>query len=117
MSEEVQVPVTEPVKPTPEELRKEWEDICAKSNGSRVLLSGDMEVKAKEFQAKFKAFQEAAVEYAKLAMHYEHEKEAYFYGVRLDLHANGIMEAPWEADIGFEEQAKKDGVLVLNIKN
>lgn len=112
MSDETPV---EPVLQAPVDPKAEWQKICQESKGSRILLSGDMESKAREFQAKRLEFEKAAQVFAKLSSEFDHEKETYFFTLRQDLETNGIIPFPWEIRIGFEEQAKKDDVMVLNI--
>lgn len=95
-------------------LKEDWEDVCKKSNGTRILLTGADETEAKAFQAKLEAHIKLTNEYNRANTIFEHEKENYFFNLRMKLEKSG-MDKVWEKGLAFDSEAKKEGIMVINV--
>lgn len=94
--------------------KKEWEDAVKKSNGTRVLLSGAVEKAAQEFQKKLDDQVKRTQEYNKATAIFEHEKDNFFFNLRQEFEKAGMVDA-WEKGLSFDNNAKNDGVMVINL--
>ena len=94
--------------------RKEWMDAVSKSNGTRIMLSGDLEKAAVEFQKKLDEHVVRTSEFNKATAIFEHEKDVFFFNLRVALEKAGMADV-WEKGLAFDNNAKKDGFMVINV--
>lgn len=94
--------------------RKEWMDAVAKSNGTRVMLSDELEKSAQEFQKKLEEHVARTSEFNKATAIFEHEKDVFFFHLRTELEKAGMADV-WEKGLSFDNNAKKDGFMVINV--
>lgn len=95
-------------------LAKDWAEKCAKSNGTMVVIPSDMNSDADEFQKKTGDYLAKAREFDKLSADFDVFAKNFWHKMRQSLEAAGTEEI-WGKNIGWNEQAKKEGVKVINI--
>lgn len=95
--------------------KREWAKLVSDPKyGPRILLQGSQEVEAISFN---KLLDEQIVReqaYLKSKAIFDNLKDNYFFKLRQEFEKVMGFEA-WEKGIGFDNNAKKDGVMVINI--
>jgi len=93
---------------------QEWAEKCSESNGSMFMLPEDM-IKENEALATLrKEAEEMAKKFNKLNAELDVMGKNFFYHVRQKAEEAEI-EGIWEKHVGFNQEAQKDGITVINI--
>ena len=92
----------------------EWVKRCADSNGSMIMVPTKMIGDAEIFIKKSEEYLIKAKEFDKLSAEFDNFAKNFWYKTRQTLEKNG-MEEIWNKNIGWNEEAKKDGIKIINI--
>jgi len=92
----------------------DWAEMCAKSNKGMVMAPAEMNAESEEFQKKTEEYLAKAKEFDKLSAEFDLFAKNFWYKMRQALEKEGIEDI-WGKNIGWNEQAKKDGFKVINI--
>ena len=95
-------------------LAQEWAEKAAKSNGLMVQVPESMNTRAEEFQKKSDEYLAKAREFDKLSAEFDVFAKNFWHEMRKALEESGTPDI-WGKNIGFNEQAKKDGLKIVNI--
>ena len=98
---------------TPQEI---WEKKVAKSNGTMVEFPKEMGAKADEFRKKSDEYLAKAKEFDRLNAEFDIFAKNFWHAVRIALEKEGV-ENIWGKNIGFNVDAKKDGIDVINLRD
>jgi len=93
---------------------QEWAEKCAKSNGSMYILPEDMREENEQLSTLRGEVEAMAKKFNKLNAELDVMGKNFFYHVRQKAEEAKI-EGIWEKQIGFNEEARKDGITVINI--
>jgi len=93
---------------------KDWAEKAANSNGTMVQVPSAMNAKTEDFQKKSDEYLAKAREFDKLSAEFDVYAKNFWHEMRKALEEAGTEEI-WGKNIGFNEQARKDGVKIINI--
>lgn len=99
---------------TTKNTAKTWAERCAESNGNMIMVPADMSEQSEDFQKKTEEYLAKAREFDKLSADFDVYAKNFWHSMRKSLEASGIEEI-WGKNIGWNEQAKKEGIKVINI--
>jgi len=91
-----------------------WAEKCADSNGTMMMLPDGLHDESDKFQKESDAYLELAREFDKKTAEFEVFAKNFWHKIRLELEKKGVKEI-FAKNIGFNEQAKKDSVKVINL--
>jgi hypothetical protein len=95
-------------------LAKDWAEKCGKSNGTMVIVPEAMNSDTEEFSKKTDEYLALAKSFDKASAEFDVFAKNFWHKMRQALEAEGIEEI-WGKNIGWNEQAKKEGFKVINI--
>lgn len=93
--------------------KRDWNKIVSESNGNRIFLPDSFKDSALEVEKMRKEFNEFLTQLSEKEISLNMKTQNMFYAIRQYLAKNGIEI--WTKDVGFETEALKDGVFILNI--
>lgn len=93
---------------------RDWKQIVADSKGTMHFVPSALNEDAKNWQGKRVEFQKEVNRIAKTENEIGLAFNKLIFDIRTYLAENGV-ENVWTADIGFNTEALKDGVFILNI--
>lgn len=96
---------------------KEWQKYVDNSKGTAVFVPTELESAGQDVEKKRKAFNKELTEVvAKKEIELNIETQNLFFKIRQALAEKGQPEI-WGKEIGWNEDALKDGVLIVHILN
>lgn len=100
--------------PPTKENQKRWADIVAKSNGNSLFLPEGFMKDWEEIDTMRMSYNEKMVKMAEEEIHMNVKMQAFWLKVREHLAKNGYPDV-WVKQIGSEEGALKQGIVVINL--
>jgi hypothetical protein len=95
-------------------IAKTWAEKCAQSNGSMVIVPAEMSTESDEFHKKSEVYLALAKEFDKASAEFDLFAKNFWHKMRLELESIGVADI-WGKNIGWNTEAKKDGIKVINI--
>lgn len=99
----------------PERSKKEWLELCEKSEGQMFILPDFLKEKADKFKTEREKFQEIIEAMAKREIEQSVLVNEIVYEFRKWLEEHGHPKN-WQKDIGFNMDALASGVFVMNVQ-
>jgi hypothetical protein len=100
----------------PKDKTTEWAKKCLESNGLMIMVPKDMADNANEMVGRADDFLKAAKEFDKLSAEFDNYAKNFWFEMRKSLEKLGYSDI-YSKNIGWNEQAKKEGVNVINVTN
>lgn len=94
----------------------EWAEIVAKSGGSRIMFPEAFKEEYKKHEERNNALQNEALAFNKRKAATERENDDFWFRVRQELEKQTGKIEIWTQDFGLDQDAKKDGVMILNVR-
>jgi hypothetical protein len=98
----------------PKDKVTEWAKKCLDSNGSMIMCPKDMADKAQEMITKSDDFLKLAREFDKASAEFDNYAKNFWFEMRQSLEKLNYADI-FSKNIGWNEQAKNEGVKVINI--
>ena len=95
-------------------IAKDWTERCAESNGSMMMVPKEMNEETDSFQKKTDEYLALAKQFDKASAEFDVFAKNFWHKMRQALEAGGVEEI-WGKNIGWNEQAKKEGFKVINL--
>lgn len=95
-------------------ISEEWAKICAKSNGTMVMVPQELAKEADAHVESIKEVEALAKKFNKLDAEKRVESAKFWHKVRQILEKSGNDEI-YSCNVGWNERALKEGVKVINI--
>jgi hypothetical protein len=92
----------------------DWVEKCAESEGRMTLLPAELREEHDKFAEEFKENEKIIKEFNKKQAILQYHGREYWYKVREALDKLGYDNV-WEKSVGWNEQAKKEGFIVINL--
>lgn len=92
----------------------DWMKKCSNSNGSMTMVPKDMIEDSETFIKKKDEYIAKAKEFDRLSAEFDNFAKNFWYKIRQKLEKTGV-EGVWNKNIGWNEQANKEGIKVINI--
>jgi len=96
-------------------IDKNWAELCASSKGSMIMVPDVMTENADEFLKKTDDFLKLSKEFNKANADFDVYAKTFWHKMRQAIEEKGIVNDIYEKNIGWNMQAKEDGVKVINI--
>lgn len=93
---------------------RNWKKIVSESNGRQMFVPDEFVERTKKIEEDRTAYNKEVVRIAAKEIALNMETQNLFFDLRKYLEESG-NEDIWVKDIGFESEALKDGVFVINI--
>jgi len=95
-------------------IAKDWAEKVAKSNGTMLNVPASMKEKTVDFQKKSDEYIHKAKQFDRLSAEFDLFAKNFWHDMRKVLEDSGTEEI-WGKNIGFNQEAKKDGITVINL--
>lgn len=96
-----------------ENLSEKWAEDCSKSNGTMVMLPPEVKDKAEEFTKRSDEYLAKAREFDKTMAEFETYAKTFWHEMRQAIEKS--HPDVWSMNIGFNQRAKEDGLMVVNL--
>lgn len=94
--------------------KTDWKKVVAESNGERMFVPEYLKKDAESIEVMRKDYNDRVLEMSEKEISMKVATQNLFFELRKHLAKNGYPDI-WVKDIGFDNDALKDGVIVLNI--
>ena len=103
-----------PMSELPPVKKPDWKKIVSESGGTRIFLPDELKKEADAIEEDRIKLKKESSKVAKLDLEFGMRLQNLFLSVRQHLAKNG-MDDNWSKDIGYEADALKENVFIINI--
>jgi hypothetical protein len=99
---------------TTKNIAKDWAKRCAESNGAMMMVPKEMNDETDSFQKRTEEYIALAKKFDKASAEFDVAAKNFWHKMRQSIEATGVSDI-WGKNIGWNEQAKKEGFKVINV--